>query len=186
MRLENNRGYGLTANALTIFRAASGPFIADWLRRTPPQERTWANGAIVTGIALTDNADGKLGRISGPSRLGSWMDNLSDKVAITPGLRAQADRGEISPIHWKLKIIRDIAVTAVRAYADHRGRDVGAQKFGKIKTNVEFAQIIAASSPLAKRRGVLEILATSASALSVASGASLIRNLLTTDRDDHD
>lgn len=164
----------LTANTLPIVRAAASPVIAKKLETIKPEDRTWKLGLAVGALAVTDKIDGWIARKIGPTKLGGWLDQMADKALVIPIFHTLSKTGEISNLHCKTKIVRDIGITAARTYASRRDINVDAQPLGKYKAVAEMATLAAAASPLSAKAGVIEGMATASTALSLASGAQYL------------
>lgn len=164
----------LAANTLPIIRAAASPIIAKRLETTKPEDRTWKLGLAVGALAVTDKLDGWIARKIGPTKLGGWLDQMADKALVIPIFHTLSKTGEISSLHCKTKIARDIGITAARTYASRRNINVDAQPLGKYKAVAEMATLAAAASPLSAKAGVIEGMATASTALSLASGAQYL------------
>jgi len=177
MSFENRHLYGVAADVLSLSRIVGAPLVASWLRTTPPEQRTRKHGLIVGALGATDKLDGLLGRKAGDRPWSKWLDRWADKIYATLVEKALSDNGEISPLHWQLKVLRDGVVEVARLRAQQHGAVTSSPRLNQWKTTVELGLIAAASSPLARRRGVLEGLAVVATGLSVITGVNSIRNL---------
>lgn len=164
------------ANGLPLFRAAAGVAIAQKIRKTPAEERTWKFATGTALVAGTDKLDGFITKYIGRTRLGGWLDQIGDKIFAWYILKALGDTGEISGSHHNLKLGRDIGVTAMRGVAELYGINTDAQKVAKIKTAAEMGTIVLATSPISEHTGLLEIGAGLASGLSIISGADYAKN----------
>lgn len=138
------------ANGLSIGRAAAGPWLAYELHKRPPEERDWALAGVVAALVVSDTIDGRLGRYAGTSNNGAWLDQMSDKAFALPPMMVLANNGEISPLHWKAKLGRDIGVTALRSAVHLNGGGTAAEQLGKIKAAAEMTGLVIASSPLSE------------------------------------
>lgn len=183
MSFENRHLYGVAADALSLSRVIGAPIVAGWLEITPPEQRTWKHGLAVAALGLTDKVDGLLGRRAGERPWSKRLDRLADKIYATLAEKVLADNGEISPLHWQSKVARDGAVEAYRMKVQRHGGDTSSERLNQWKTTVELGLVAAASSPLARRKGVLEGLATIATGLSIITGANSIKNLSTSIRE---
>lgn len=159
----------ITANTLPVIRTAFAPVIANKLKNTAPEDRTWRLAASVGALAATDMIDGWLSRKAGPTKLGGWLDQLADKVLTGYSLKTLGENREIAKSHFYLKMARDTGVTAMRLYASHQNIDVDAQSLGKYKAVAEMATQTLAASPLSTKRYLIEASATASTALSTVS-----------------
>lgn len=140
-------------NALTIARIAVTPvFLVLLLSGT-------LTGQLVAAVlfilaAITDWLDGKVARHYGVrSRLGQFLDPLADKVLVLGAffaflfLPADAAGQRLAEPWWwwavGLIALRDVAVTALRAWAERRGRSIQTRYAAKLKTTVQLTFLIA-------------------------------------------
>lgn len=140
-------------NALTIARIAVTPvFLVLLLSGT-------LTGQFVAAVlfilaAITDWLDGKVARRYGVrSRLGQFLDPLADKVLVLGAFFAflflpADDAGERLAESWwwwavALIALRDVAVTALRAWAERSGRSIQTRYAAKLKTTVQLTFLIA-------------------------------------------
>ncbi|MEM1043409.1 MAG: CDP-diacylglycerol--glycerol-3-phosphate 3-phosphatidyltransferase [Bacteroidota bacterium] len=105
--------------------------------------------------AISDYWDGRLAREYGVgSRLGQFLDPLADKVLVLGAffaflfLPADADGNRLAAGWWwwavGLIALRDVAVTALRAWAERQGRSIQTRYAAKLKTTVQLTFLIAA------------------------------------------
>ena len=102
--------------------------------------------ALVTFIiaAVTDGLDGYLARKNQcVTKFGKILDPLADKLLISAALIAFVALKEISA--WAAVIIigRELAITGLRVIAASEGTVISANKWGKWKTGLQIAAIIA-------------------------------------------
>ena len=93
--------------------------------------------------SLTDWLDGYLARRRGQvTALGQLMDPLADKLLVTAALVSLVQMGLVPA--WMAAIIigREIAVTALRSYAQTRGVTMPALPLGKLKMAMQVAAIL--------------------------------------------
>lgn len=143
-------------NALTLGRIVAAPAVIALLLAGTLTAQLVALVLFIAG-AISDGLDGAIARRYGiQSRLGRFLDPLADKVLVLgtlatfPFLRnvpAWADAptlGELVP-WWAIGLIalRDVAVTALRSWAEARGRPVQTAYAAKVKTTVQLTFIIA-------------------------------------------
>lgn len=140
-------------NALTIGRIVVTPiFLVLLLSGT----LTGQFVALVLFVvaAISDWVDGKVARHYGVgSRLGQFLDPLADKVLVLGAFFAflflppdAAGRVLMEPWWWwavGLIALRDVAVTALRTWAERKGRPVQTRYAAKIKTAVQLTFLIA-------------------------------------------
>lgn len=101
--------------------------------------------------AASDWLDGTVARrYDAGSRLGQFLDPLADKVLVLGAFVALLFlppdvQGRPLPVTWwavALIALRDFAVTALRTYAERRGRTVRTRGAAKVKTGVQLAFLI--------------------------------------------
>ncbi|MCA9342875.1 hypothetical protein KC950_02590 [Candidatus Saccharibacteria bacterium] len=164
------------ANSLSIGRGVAGLWLAHELRTTQPKDRDWVMASKVASLVITDTIDGKMGRYANPSRLGSWLDQMSDKAFVLPPMITLANKGEIADYHWQVKLGRDIGVTALRSVVHLNGGSTAAETLGKMKATAEMTGLVVASSPLAIEYPELSNkVFESATILNLASGAQYMQ-----------
>jgi len=94
---------------------------------------TWAF-LIFCLAALTDAVDGRLARRLGQvTRLGTFLDPLADKLLVI-GTLIPLQAAGLVPAWVVVVVVRELAVTNLRAVASARGYSVGASVAGKVKT----------------------------------------------------
>lgn len=140
-------------NVLTIARIAATPvFLVLLLSGTLWGQ--FAAGVLFILAAITDWLDGKVARRYGVgSRLGQFLDPLADKVLVLGAFFAflflppdDAGNRLAEPWWWwavALIALRDVAVTALRAWVERRGRSIQTRYAAKLKTTVQLTFLIA-------------------------------------------
>lgn len=127
-------GSAALPNALTLFRIACVPVVvallgmgAGWPRRTA--------AVVFLAASITDFFDGWLARRRGVvSRLGQFLDPLADKLLVASVLvMLAAAPGEIPAWIAVVIIVRELAVTGLRAIATQAGIPLPAEELGKYK-----------------------------------------------------
>jgi CDP-diacylglycerol--glycerol-3-phosphate 3-phosphatidyltransferase len=127
--------------------------------------------AIVFALAsFTDFVDGYLARASGSvTTFGKLMDPLADKLLIVAALIALVSLHRLAAWVAMVIIARELAVTVLRLGASQAGVIIAANNFGKLKTCVQIAAILAVIAvhghPL-----WLQLLVYAMVAITVASG----------------
>ncbi|AZO95480.1 CDP-diacylglycerol--glycerol-3-phosphate 3-phosphatidyltransferase [Iocasia frigidifontis] len=94
--------------------------------------------------AITDGLDGYLARKQQKiTKFGKILDPLADKLLISAALISFVALGEISA--WPAIIIigRELAVTGLRVISASEGKVIAASKWGKWKTGLQIAAVIA-------------------------------------------
>lgn len=111
--------------------------------------QTWLSATAVFAVAaLTDYLDGYFARRQGlTSTLGRNLDPLVDKVLICGAyiflLPQGVSEGWLQP--WMVTVIvaRELAITSLRSYLEHRGANFGADWLGKLKMGLQCAALFA-------------------------------------------
>ena len=140
-------------NALTIGRIVVTPvFLVLLLGGTFWGQ--FAAAVLFVLAAITDYWDGRLARQYGVgSRLGQFLDPLADKILVLGAFFAflflpeNADGQRLAEPWWwwavGLIALRDIAVTALRAWAERRGQSIQTRYAAKVKTTAQLTFLIA-------------------------------------------
>lgn len=127
-------------NALTVLRLLLVPvFIILGLQQSWPA--LWASFVVFAIAAITDRFDGKLARSRGQiTDFGRIADPIADKALTLCGFGLLSYQGFLP---WWLTILiamRELGITAMRAFFLRRGVVVSANQAGKLKT---FMQMVA-------------------------------------------
>ena len=130
-------------NILTVLRVLLVPVLVVALLANTPDGDLIA--AIVFVLAsLTDFFDGWLARRrSSITTFGKLMDPLADKLLIAASLIALVSLNRVAAWVAMVIIAREFAVTAMRMVAQQQGVIVAAGMFGKVKTCMQIAAILA-------------------------------------------
>jgi CDP-diacylglycerol--glycerol-3-phosphate 3-phosphatidyltransferase len=129
-----------------------------------------AAGVFVFG-ALTDGLDGYLARrYSGTTRIGQWLDPLADKILVTAPIVAMTALGTFPLWATAVIVLREFAVSLLRAWLGTRGTAMPASPWGKVKTAVQMVLVPIYLLPLADAGAVRVALLWVAVALTVWSG----------------
>ncbi len=101
--------------------------------------------AVVFALAsLTDFVDGYLARSRGSiTTFGKLMDPLADKLLIIAALLALVSLNRLAAWIAMVIITRELAVTVLRMGATQAGVVMAASMFGKVKTCLQIAAILA-------------------------------------------
>jgi CDP-diacylglycerol--glycerol-3-phosphate 3-phosphatidyltransferase len=130
-------------NVLTVLRIMLVPVLVVALLGNTPQGDVLA--AIVFALAsLTDFVDGYLARARGSvTTFGKMMDPLADKLLVVAALVALVSLHRLPAWVAMVIITRELAVTVLRLGASQAGVVVAASMFGKVKTCLQIAAILA-------------------------------------------
>jgi CDP-diacylglycerol--glycerol-3-phosphate 3-phosphatidyltransferase len=130
-------------NVLTVLRIMLVPVLVAALLGNTPEGDVLA--AVVFALAsLTDFADGYLARTRGSvTTFGKLMDPLADKLLIIAALLSLVSLGRLPAWVAMVIIARELAVTVLRLGATQAGVVMAASTFGKVKTCLQIAAILA-------------------------------------------
>jgi CDP-diacylglycerol--glycerol-3-phosphate 3-phosphatidyltransferase len=130
-------------NVLTVLRIMLVPVLVVALLGNTPDGDVLA--AIVFALAsLTDFVDGYLARArNSVTTFGKLMDPLADKLLIVAALVSLVSLHRLAAWVAMVIITRELAVTALRMGATQAGLVMSASTFGKLKTCVQIAAILA-------------------------------------------
>jgi CDP-diacylglycerol---glycerol-3-phosphate 3-phosphatidyltransferase len=161
-------------NVLTVARIMLVPVLVVALLGNTPSGDVLA--AVVFALAsLTDFIDGYLARAREEiTTFGKLMDPLADKLLIVGALLSLVSLHRLEGWVAMVIIARELAVTMLRANASQSGVVIAASMFGKVKTCVQIAAILAViavhGSPL-----WVSLLVYLAVAITVFSGVEYFR-----------
>jgi CDP-diacylglycerol---glycerol-3-phosphate 3-phosphatidyltransferase len=130
-------------NVLTVLRIMLVPVLVVALLGNTPAGDVLA--AVVFALAsLTDFVDGYLARARGSvTTFGKLMDPLADKLLIVAALLSLVSLGRLPAWIAMVIITRELAVTVLRMGATQAGVVIAASMFGKVKTCLQIAAILA-------------------------------------------
>lgn len=136
-------------NVLSIGRILLIPAIVLLLALDSSDARWIALGVFVIG-ALSDLVDGYLARRHAmTTRVGAWLDPLSDKLFVTVPALALALRAEFPWWAAAVIVLREVAVSLLRWRLDRRGVSMPASRAGKAKTLSQVFAVGLSIAPLA-------------------------------------
>jgi CDP-diacylglycerol---glycerol-3-phosphate 3-phosphatidyltransferase len=130
-------------NMLTVLRIMLVPVLVVALLGNTPEGDVFA--AVVFALAsLTDFVDGYLARSRQTvTTFGKLMDPLADKLLIVAALIALVSLDRLQAWIAMVIITRELAVTVLRLGATQAGVVMEASMFGKLKTCLQIAAILA-------------------------------------------
>jgi len=130
-------------NVLTVLRIMLVPVLVVALLGNTPAGDVLA--AVVFALAsLTDFVDGYLARTrDSVTTFGKLMDPLADKLLIVGALLCLVSLNRLEAWVAMVIIARELAVTMLRANAGQSGIVIEASMFGKVKTCIQIAAILA-------------------------------------------
>ncbi len=157
-------------NLLTVFRILLVPVLAAVLLQELPGGDAVAAGVFVLASA-TDVADGYLARRhKQETTFGKLMDPLADKLLVTAALVSLVALFRVEPWVAMVIIAREFAVTGLRQLAVEQGHIVAASVWGKLKTALQIAMVLALII-LDDRTLPVDVLVYVTVAVTVLSGA---------------
>lgn len=129
-------------NTLTFLRILLVPVYIG-LFSTPTVERAILAAAVFGLAALTDLLDGYIARQRAQvTKVGRLIDPLADKFLVISGLVLLVQFQRVEAWLAIALIVRDLAVTGIRAVAASRGLIIAAGTFGKYKVVLQIIAII--------------------------------------------
>jgi CDP-diacylglycerol---glycerol-3-phosphate 3-phosphatidyltransferase len=130
-------------NLLTVLRIMLVPVLVVALLGNTPAGDVLA--AVVFALAsLTDFVDGYLARArDSVTTFGKLMDPLADKLLVVAALISLVSLHRLAAWVAMVIITRELAVTVLRLGASQAGVVVAASMFGKVKTCLQIAAILA-------------------------------------------
>lgn len=167
-------------NAITLVRAASAFAVVSLLAA----EAALAALLVFACAAVTDALDGALARrLRATSALGAFLDPLADKVLVLGTLGGLVARGGVDPLPVGLILVREIAVTGLRALAAARGATVGSNAFGKAKAGLQGTavggQIAALAWPALALGATADALLWAAAVMTLLTGGEIAQRAAT-------
>lgn len=164
-------------NVLTVLRILLVPVLVVALLGETPNGDLLA--AIVFVLAsLTDLLDGWLARTrNAVTTFGKLMDPLADKLLIVAALVSLVSLGRLAAWVAMVIIAREFAVTALRMAATQQGVVIAASLFGKAKTCLQIAAVLALIAAGDPTPAWVDALVYATVAVTVASGADYFLSL---------
>lgn len=147
---------------------------------------------VFSAASFTDYLDGHLARKRGlVTNFGKFADPLADKMLTTAAFLYMVTDGVCSPVVLAVVLFREFAVAGVRMLAASKSRVIAANMWGKVKTVLQMAAIIAYyfASALAPADAVglvslcTQALCWAVAAATVLSGAIYIKDSASVLRD---
>ena len=128
-------------NALTVLRLVLVPVFVVLGLQSASWTALWAAFVVFAVAAITDRFDGKLARSWGQiTDFGRIADPIADKALTLCGFALLSYQGYLPWWVTILIAVRELGITAVRAFFLRRGVVVSANQAGKLKT---FMQMVA-------------------------------------------
>ena len=128
-------------NQLTFLRILLTPVFLAFLFSADPVMRQLSLLVFIVAM-LTDWYDGWVARRWGyVTRWGTFLDPLADKVVTSAALIAFMYLNLVPPWTVWLIVIRDIAITVLRSFAEFKGKPFDTSRMAKTKTFLQFTVI---------------------------------------------
>jgi CDP-diacylglycerol---glycerol-3-phosphate 3-phosphatidyltransferase len=164
-------------NVLTVLRILLVPVLVVALLDATPSGDLLA--AVVFVVAsLTDLLDGYLARTrNAVTTFGKLMDPIADKLLIVAALVALVSLNRLAAWVAMVIIAREFAVTALRMAAGAQGVVIAASLFGKAKTVLQIAMVLALIAAGDARPLWLDLLIDATVAVTVLSGVDYFLGL---------
>ncbi len=129
-------------NVLTVFRILLVPVLVALMLSE------FSSDALAAGVfilaSFTDALDGWLARrAKSESNFGKLMDPLADKLLVTSALVPLVSLDRVQAWVAMVIIAREFAVTGLRQMAVEQGHVIAAGSWGKIKTVLQIAMVLA-------------------------------------------
>lgn len=130
------------ANAVTIARIAFAP-LAFAMMLADPDQSSWPLVGVWFVLATSDLLDGTLARRYGTTRSGAFLDPLADKVLVLGGVGIMCAEGRFQWgwVALALIVVREIAVSWLRARFVRQGLAIPASKLAKWKTFLQLGSV---------------------------------------------
>jgi cardiolipin synthase (CMP-forming) len=158
-------------NAVSILRILLVPVVVA-LVLVQTRSASYAATAVFVAGGLTDFLDGYLARRFGSSTLtGAWLDPLSDKLLVAAAVVALAAVSRFPVWAAAVIVVREAAVSILRAYVGTRRASMPASLVAKWKTATQLCAIGLYMLPLSSSANALKLTVLSiAVAITVYSG----------------
>ena len=165
-------------NAISILRILLVPVVVA-LVFVQTRTASYAATAVFVAGGLTDYLDGYLARRFGSSTLtGAWLDPLSDKLLVAAAVVALAVVSRFPVWAAVIIVVREAAVSILRAYMGTRRASMPASLVAKWKTATQLCAIGLYMLPLSSSADVLKLTVLSiAVAITAYSGFDYFLNI---------
>jgi CDP-diacylglycerol--glycerol-3-phosphate 3-phosphatidyltransferase len=158
-------------NAISILRILLVPVVVA-LVLVQTRTASYAATAVFVAGGLTDFLDGYLARRFGSSTLtGAWLDPLSDKLLVAAAVISLTAVSRFPLWAAVLIVVREAAVSILRAYMGTRRVSMPASRIAKWKTTTQLGAIGLYMLPLSSSANAVKLTVLSiAIAITVYSG----------------
>ena len=160
---------------ISVFRMLLVPVLV-LLVLAQDRAASYAAAAVFVVGAFTDGVDGYLARrFASVTRTGQWLDPLADKLFVSAPVVALTALGEFPVWAAVVIVVRELGISALRAYLGLRGRAMPASNAAKLKTSLQLAAITLYILPLgAGAHGVRLGLLVAAVILTILTGVDYV------------
>ena len=130
------------ANRITLLRiGAIVPILL--LLQFPGLVTCWVAAILFLAAAISDFLDGYIARKEGiVTNFGKFLDPLADKLLICSVLIEMVGLGWVPAWVTIIIVIRELAVTGLRAVAADNGMVIAADRYGKFKTVLQIIALV--------------------------------------------
>ena len=110
---------------------------------SPSRAAAYLAAALFVIAAASDSVDGWLARrYEITSRLGQWLDPLADKILVTAPVITLTAVGRFPLWAAAVIVVREFAVSGLRAWLGTRGETMPASWWGKVKTVAQMLAVV--------------------------------------------
>lgn len=164
-------------NVLTVLRILLVPVLVVALLDETPNGDLLA-AIVFAAASLTDLLDGWLARTRNSiTTFGKLMDPIADKLLIVAALVALVSLDRLAGWVAMVIIAREFAVTALRMAATQQGVVIPASMFGKVKTCLQIAMVLALIAAGDESPLWLDLVVDATVAVTVLSGVDFFLGL---------
>lgn len=126
----------ITANQVTLARIFLLP-VPVYMLIYGETIQWWIAFSIFVILGATDFVDGWMARKEGPTRLGSLIDPVADKIFIAAIMLSMVAIGVFSPWVVSVLLSRELLMTALRSSVAYRKQTFKTSKLAKMKTIIQ-------------------------------------------------
>ncbi len=129
-------------NLLGLFRILATPLLMWLIMQGTYASYLWA-ALLLLAMVVSDLLDGFLARrLQVVSKLGIFLDTISDKICVTGVLLPMVQQGLLSGWIALVIIVREFLVSGLRSFAAAEGKVISAGKLGKQKFAITMVALI--------------------------------------------
>ena len=147
------------ANVVTALRILLMPLLVA-LILTRDRNAAYIAAVVFFAAAATDGLDGYLARrYESTTRLGQWLDPLADKLLISAPVITLTAQDRFPLWAAIIIVLREVAVSLLRAWLGTQGRSMPASDWGKVKTGAQVLAIFLYIIPFGPEAGDARLVA---------------------------